>query len=488
MDKIYRKISLEDFKNRFSNEENNVFGTDWGGVVTNDYLIEDDSPLSAVAEKIPLVDTNRLRFGTMLSLHTWLANVIENSEFYKLCMRNGNKIWTLYTYSFDDDYDEEDENFKFKGVYSEIPASEDEFDVEDIIWVTPEADEILKRFLVDSSEDQSLVLVRIDKFMDVFEAAKRNVQETTGICYANVDIMLTTNCNEVGKYTIGVKMWEPNKEYYGGEYAFSPIDGKIYHLDIGSGDTDSSEIFNENETWVAAEEEIDISTATAYTESRLKTLKRTRRSYDENGDELPFYYYYYADTVELEYITGVTYNITTDGNDVYGDVITNITINETGNGTSAISFTYLIGTKINESDENVVSYEGGVIYEEAYEVTRDSYSFRLTHGSVLITVPYYNIHFDKELEGYRPDDVEDGKCYARITFDTSIYNIDSGVPYIMEESMVGITDVKQSGTASVERGSAAAFELHNILGECRTMEDLEKYRNDFFTIKNDEKQ
>ena len=121
-------------------------------------------------------------------------------------------------------------------------------------------------------------------------------------------------------------------------------------------------------------------------------------------------------------------------------------------------------------------------------MTRDSYSFRLTHGSVLITVPYYNIHFDKELEGYRPDDVEDGKCYARITFDTSIYNIDSGVPYIMEESMVGITDVKQSGTASVERGSAAAFELHNILGECRTMEDLEKYRNDFFTIKNDEKQ
>ena len=43
MDKIYRKISLEDFKNRFTNEDNNAFGTEWGNVVQHDYAVDSAS-------------------------------------------------------------------------------------------------------------------------------------------------------------------------------------------------------------------------------------------------------------------------------------------------------------------------------------------------------------------------------------------------------------------------------------------------------------
>lgn len=469
MDKIYRKISLEDFKNRFTNENNNAFGTKWGKVVPCDYLVT--GRLLDIAENIPLVDGNRLRFGTMIKLNTWLNDVIDASAFFKLCQRNGEYKWITF------DYTKITEEDNFNGIYPEIPFSYEGFEIGDFIWVTSEAENLLNIFLANSGESQSLAVERIGEFFDIVEAAKNNTQETAGTAYAVFNITLTENCNEVGKFTKGVKFWEPNKTYYGGEYAFSPIDSKVYYLNKDITYSESSETFNESEFWAIKENDESQGTQEIIGESRLDNLKRIKRSYDDSGNELPFIYD--NGTVEMLYKTGITYNTIIEGDKVYGDTITEI-----GVGLTEITFTYVIGAELDSGGTPVSGT--GIIYEEGYKMSNDTFTFRQNNQNV--TVVYKNIHFNEELPDYLPEDADTNRRYAKITFNPVVHQIDDDVPFIMEDSMVGITDVRKSGTAIVERGTAAAFEMHNILGECRTMEDLEKYRNDFFAIKDDEKQ
>lgn len=478
MDKIYRKISLEDFKNRFTNEDNNAFGTEWGNVVQHDYAVDSASSLYDVADRIPLIEGNRLRFGTMIMLNTWLNNVIDNSNFFKLCQRKSKKTWIEYDYSITS----EDEDFNFVGIYSEMPLSEEEFEIGDIIWVTEEAENLLNMFLADSGESQSRVIERMGEFFSIVEDAKNNDSPTIESGYTEINVMLTENCNEVGKFTTGVAFWEPNKEYCGGEYAFSPENGKVYYLNKAKTYSESTETFNESGFWVVKESDEPQGVQEIVGESRLDSLKRLKRSYDDYGNELPFIYNEENGTTEMFYVTGIIYNTSINGDKMYGDIISTIT-----NSIASITFTYVIGAEILETNNGRVPKEGtGIVYKEGYKMSDESFTFRLNNANV--TVEYKNIHFNEELSDYLPEGADANKRYAKITFNPVVHQIDSGVPFIMEESMVGITDVKKSGTATVERGTAAAFEMHNILGECRTMEDLEKYRNDFFTIKDDEKQ
>ena len=473
MDKIYRKISLEDFKNRFTNEDNNAFGTEWGNVVQHDYAVDSASSLYDVADRIPLIEGNRLRFGTMI-----MNNVIDNSNFFKLCQRKSKKTWIEYDYSITS----EDEDFNFVGIYSEMPLSEEEFEIGDIIWVTEEAENLLNMFLADSGESQSRVIERMGEFFSIVEDAKNNDNPTIESGYTEINVMLTENCNEVGKFTKGATFWEPKIIYSGGTYVINPSDNKTYHLSGDTGVTESAETFNEDSAWTPTEEIIELGETTAFTESRLDSLRRVKRSYDDYGNELPFIYNEENGTTEMFYVTGIIYNTSINGDKMYGDIISTIT-----NSITSITFTYVIGAEIVETNNGRVPKEGtGIVYKEGYKMSDESFTFRLNNANV--TVEYKNIHFNEEVSDYLPEGADTNKRYAKITFNPVVHQIDSGVPFIMEESMVGITDVKKSGTATVERGTAAAFEIHNILGECRTMEDLEKYRNDFFTIKDDEKQ
>lgn len=61
------------------------------------------------------------------------------------------------------------------------------------------------------------------------------------------------------------------------------------------------------------------------------------------------------------------------------------------------------------------------------------------------------------------------------------------VPYYKEEALLGIQDINiDVNDLTIDRGKAAAYERHSILGEVSSMDDLENYRNGFFKMINDE--
>ena len=60
------------------------------------------------------------------------------------------------------------------------------------------------------------------------------------------------------------------------------------------------------------------------------------------------------------------------------------------------------------------------------------------------------------------------------------------MPYFKEEALIGIQDLTVDiSNLRIERGKAAAWERHSILGEISSFDDLETYRNGFFTMKSE---
>ena len=47
---------------------------------------------------------------------------------------------------------------------------------------------------------------------------------------------------------------------------------------------------------------------------------------------------------------------------------------------------------------------------------------------------------------------------------------------------MGVQFINPDVDANIQRGTAASYERHNILGEIKTFDDLENYRNNFFEL------
>ena len=62
-------------------------------------------------------------------------------------------------------------------------------------------------------------------------------------------------------------------------------------------------------------------------------------------------------------------------------------------------------------------------------------------------------------------------------------NINTWNSLTFDENINGVIDQKDKINVNIERPGYAAIERHNILGECRTIEDLENYRNDLFNLR-----
>lgn len=451
MEIIHKTISLEDFKNRFPES----FNAEWGEVMTYDYLIDPSTDIYEIRDRIPLAyddpfdssrtenDRTRLRFGNMISLYGWLDRVLNDSLFYKICKRGGENIWV--------EYNLEEFTGSLKGIFPELPPTDD-YGVGDIVWITPDAERLKSIFFLESDLTLEEGVARISHFMEFVENARNNSGVTTTESgYTDITVMLTENCNDVGIYT------ESGETEY----------------DIEEG-----------------------SETTILTESRLSGLKRFKKSYDDNGNELPFIVSItdnnsigtisggtVARYAVPEYITGVCYNIyTNDEGKVCGDYVSDI---EVVADADLIHFRYVIGAEILSDN----TYSGGVSYYEEYKLGEEE-TLEFIYENSALTATFKRILYDeqpdeyKEIEGY-----EEGKRFAFATFTSQFKTKSNDAVYFKEESLMEINDIRiDDSKPRVERGTSAAFEIHNILGECRTMDDLEKYRNDFFTIKDDEKQ
>lgn len=257
---------------------------------------------------------------------------------------------------------------------------------------------------------------------------------------------------------------------------------------------------------------------TGITESKLVNLKRKVTSVDDFGNQLPFIIPQGStggDT-ELTYLLGVTNEQKYDNNELRGDCLLQIRYRETEDDewevievtssantissdafscdSGVVEFTYLIGCQIGTNMEPV-SYTG-VKYTEEWLFNKLESTYRIDGDNC--NFKYINLT-PKYFDEYGVNNVDiDGKTpiYSLVTYYGKEIAYANAIyaPYYKEEDLLGVQDVNTLDydsqyhryvtaiDANIERGMAAAFEKHNILGEIKTFSDLENYRNNFFQI------
>ena len=83
-----------------------------------------------------------------------------------------------------------------------------------------------------------------------------------------------------------------------------------------------------------------------------------------------------------------------------------------------------------------------------------------------------------------PEWGDEGKRYAKVWLFAEGEEYISGGSYFRNDNLIGTTEVRlQSDNIDIERGVSAAYEAFNVLGEVNSVEDIEKYRNDWYRIK-----
>lgn len=227
-----------------------------------------------------------------------------------------------------------------------------------------------------------------------------------------------------------------------------------------------------------------------YAESQLHTLIRQRVSYDNDGNELP--YFENDNNFELPFIVGAPCNVVYEGDVCYFNVLTGIRYKDPdGNDLSeaddktyydgsiteegTIEFTYLVRcSMLIDADENERKYEG-ITYRETlkYSLENGSNGRKYIRLGESLTYPD---NYDAE-EGIRN--------YAEIIYgvrtDKDRLSLN---PIIKREALMHIHDYDiDKDDVYIERGTSASYEAFNVLGEVNTIEDIERYRDDWFRIK-----
>lgn len=251
------------------------------------------------------------------------------------------------------------------------------------------------------------------------------------------------------------------------------------------------------------------------TESKLATLVRTRREYDDDGNELRYNLDYMENDgskkfPSFRYLIKEPLNMRTEGDGYAFDFIDSIevsyygeeeyreaTFNEngvaffadcidSGDTVEGVRITYYIGSS-SDSSENLSEQirEGlcynGVKYTDEYMASVIS-EYRTIYDNET-NYEFIDINYASNIE----ENEENG-----LNVITSEIDLPDGSECnddfitsecINENDIVGIIDEAfDFSDLYVDRGRYAAFERHNILGEVNTMDDLEKYRNDFFNL------
>lgn len=242
----------------------------------------------------------------------------------------------------------------------------------------------------------------------------------------------------------------------------------------------------------------DESGATDYAESKLKTLLREKRSYDNDGNELP-YFTENERTVneknELPYRLNAPCSITYEAGAYYYNVLEHVTYYvENGDGEliedensrdemspgsnpngsvipdeGVIEFKYRVG---NSMDLDQATNDG-ILYTE-----RRRYTLEMGENGRL----YINV---SEETITAPAGAETGAQYAEISdVDKTYWEEERKGWYIKEPHLIGVHESNiDIGNVYVDRGTSAAYEAFNVLGEVNSIDDIEKYRDDWYRIK-----
>lgn len=183
----------------------------------------------------------------------------------------------------------------------------------------------------------------------------------------------------------------------------------------------------------------------------------------------------------IPYVLNYPVNITSysDGTIAY-DMVTNRVENNDG----TITLNYALGIT---SGSNIST--SGIHYKETVPFEGNQITYAPIDGVYNAELYYENVDFNSVLEYVYSDDYK----LERQTHRAMITGMEVGTIWsattamdsllVTKENMEGLQDIPNYDINLVyDRGSAAAWEHHYKLAECNTMEDLEKYGNNFFNI------
>lgn len=236
---------------------------------------------------------------------------------------------------------------------------------------------------------------------------------------------------------------------------------------------------------------------TAVTDSKLTSLRRSKKPTNEDGTEvLPDatsnedWQILYKPDLILN-IQGTTEQYIENGKrkartiNATGDMVKSIDVNS---GEHTITFTYVIGMEL--EDETLTPIDGtGVEYKETYVYDEEEYQFDGDYENVTMenlgkfTTTYSKFYEERNIGGR---DLSISYINSEISFKDESYGGYGNI--FKKEYLMGTTyRPKVEANIFVDRGNNSCFEKHIALGEVKNLQALLDYRNGgFYSIKNDE--
>jgi hypothetical protein len=215
----------------------------------------------------------------------------------------------------------------------------------------------------------------------------------------------------------------------------------------------------------------------------LNTLQRSKKEYDEDGNVLPYLFNESTGNNELPYVIGLPCNVIYSNESFLCNVLESVKYYNEGSDTPVavnemypntipdngiIEFIYLVNAEI--SGDTV---GGGVEYRERrrYTVEEVSNGRAIIIGDETLDVPE---NYEEGVQ-YAIVDKIDGEAVDYVYRETYLFKNDAFMN--IQDSKIVVDDVH------IDRGTSAAYEAFNVLGETNTIEDIENYRDDWFRIR-----
>lgn len=452
MELIQKKINVNTIMNRYG--EIPVLGNDV--VCENDNLFGTRVPVLEWPPRIAReIDTDPeyyyVRFGTLSNYVSWLRKFFKEAVVWQYCKRYNDFYWKNFGKIVDLDNNSCEISYESALDETEITNRRpNEGEVGEFVIVSAYADEFNDIFGSLSAAKQ------------FYEYACGILKENSGTKEQRIDINLFIGekYEDLGRFT----------EYTEEDAGFD--DSRIDEETAENGELESG--------------------ITAYTSSYIGLLARKKKTYDINGNELPFILENETSTTcELPYYVGLPCNMRFDSNgNCYYDLVTDIHFeDEDGeegehveNGAVTVDnadiepiivFTYELGRSISEDETETTQ---GVVHVEKYRYE--------------IIDDHFNVD-GKRFRDYSYIKVDYGAVINEEWLDVSAIDMDGierSDPYfkthfVFNEALLGVHNYSESTDGVwIERGTSAAFEPHNLLGQMSSIEEIERYKGDLFKI------
>ena len=266
-----------------------------------------------------------------------------------------------------------------------------------------------------------------------------------------------------------------------------------------NGKTENVQTTNQNETYIIETKG----------ESKIRTLRKRKISYDDSGNSLPFIInednYNPILPFEEKYIKNVQSIKNINGQEyIIGDAIVDIIyrnisgITENLDKATEIEFTYVIGGTFHLTPDGIIddfygenpfTYTAttediyGIWYKETFPLK--DYSYNIKYNNKDLSGSTKIIDFESKEITYSFPGIDYERTHfilcENIKYLSNYFLNYSGDLLFFDEKMLGLSvPLKEVYNITIDRGATSVYEKHLQLTEIKSWDDLEKYRNGMF--------